>query len=93
MTRSDTTSETDDEELPEQCVAVAEETGERCGNPALPFAARCHAHVDYAELAADDPHGEDTGATPHYHPNNPSANRRQFGSETTGAEENKRYSP
>ena len=54
-----------DEELPDrQCVEVAHTTGERCRNAAIPGADRCHAHVDYAELAADDPHGEDGSDDP-----------------------------
>lgn len=43
----------DDEELPDhQCAEVADETGERCRNAAIPGLDRCHAHVDdYADLA------------------------------------------
>ena len=36
----------------ETCAAVAEETGEPCGNPAILGTGRCHMHLDYTELAA-----------------------------------------
>ena len=55
MTHPDT--DTDDptsegEERPErQCVAIADETGERCQNVPIPGVDRCHTHIDYAELA------------------------------------------
>lgn len=55
MTPSATDAESDAVGDAEQCVAVADATGERCGKPAIPIADRCHAHVDYADLAdADD---------------------------------------
>ena len=55
MTPTDTDTPdptSDDEELPDhQCVEVADETGERCRNAAIPGVDRCHSHVDYADLA------------------------------------------
>jgi len=54
MTAHDTTHDatSDDAELPDhQCVEVADETGERCRNAAIPGVDRCHSHVDYADLA------------------------------------------
>ena len=55
MTHPDTTTPdptSDDAELPDhQCVEVADETGERCRNAAIPGVDRCHSHVDYADLA------------------------------------------
>ena len=53
----------DDEELPDrQCVEVATATGERCRNAAIPGVDRCHAHVDYTELAETYDDGVDTPA-------------------------------
>lgn len=36
----------------ETCAAVAEVTGEPCGNPAILGTGRCHMHLDYTELPA-----------------------------------------
>ena len=62
MTRPDVDSDpptSDVEELPEhRCVEVADGTGERCRNAAIPGVDRCHAHVDYAELAETYDDGE-----------------------------------
>ena len=67
MTRSNADTDappSDAEELPEhQCVEVATETGERCRNAAIPGVDRCHAHVDYTELAETYDDGVDTPPT------------------------------
>ena len=65
MSRSETPTGDVDAEAPESaasannrrddaetCAAVAEETGEPCGNPAILGTGRCHMHLDYTELAA-----------------------------------------
>lgn len=66
MTDSDANTdrvEGDAESPPDpRCVAVADGTGERCRNRAIPGSDRCHAHVDYADLAdpPEDTHEERT---------------------------------
>jgi hypothetical protein len=55
MTRTDADAAdppSDAEKPPDsRCVAVANGTGERCRNRAIPGSDRCHAHVGYTELA------------------------------------------
>ena len=96
MTTPDTNTPdptSDDEELPDhQCAEVADETGERCRNAAIPGLDRCHAHVDdYADLAEALGSGpmtatapEDGSGSPPLRHENPGSDREKAHTPTGG---------